>query len=180
MVKAKVTRTCIDHIFIRSSTEELYSAALGTALADHRMVVATMTGIRHIQHAPKFITCTNSKVLQEKLNEVDWEITKSMNCSFQIYDYIKGAFNRAYGSSKTKKYTQTSRRNTEGWVNNKIRKKCAETDECFVKCLKDPTNTILRLEYNRLRNKSHKLVQNSRNKYIADKLLLNKNDPRKS
>lgn len=36
------------------------------------------------------------------------------------------------------------------------------------------------MEYNRLRNKSRKLVQNSRNKYIADKLLLNKNDPRKS
>lgn len=181
MLKGSVTKSCIDHIFIRYCTGDVHSAALGTVLADHRMTVATLTGVRPVQDVLKKISLINKTVLYDKLNKIDWDRTEVMQCPNQIYNFIRTNFDDAYNSATfSKVVSSSSKRNNLKWFSIKLKNRCEKTDEHYIKWLKDPTNRLLRLEYNAKRNKCHKLIGKARNKHILDTIQENKNDPRKT
>lgn len=174
-----VTKTCIDHIFVRSCIHDLYSAALGTVLADHRMTIVTIASIPKVKD-PKFIESINNKKLTSLLECTDWEMTGEINCANDIYNYIKNNFIKCYDECKYyKKINNSSKRDCEKWVNNKIRISCAKRDKTFIKWKSDPGNKTLRLEYNKIRNKVNKTIFNTRNNYYRKEITNNKNNLKK-
>lgn len=174
-----VTKTCIDHIFVRSRLDELYSAALGTVLADHRMTIITLASIPRGKD-PKFIESIDNKKIKTLLACTDWESIDDLNCANDIYKYIKENFIRCYNECKyTKMINNSSKRNCEKWVNNKIRISCTKRDKLFIKWKNDPDNKTLKLEYNKTRNKVNKIILNTRNNYYREEITGNKNNPKK-
>ncbi|KAJ8721571.1 hypothetical protein PYW07_002346 [Mythimna separata] len=55
---------------------------------------------------------------------------------------------------------------------------CKKKDQLFIKWKNDSTNKILRLEYNKIRNRTHKTIEKYRNKYFNEKINDNKKNPR--
>lgn len=150
-----VSKTCIDHIFVRSRLDDLYSAALGTVLADHRMTIVTLASMPKSRDV-KFIEFIDNKKIKNLLACTEWEIDE-LNCANDIYKYIKENFVKCYYECKyAKKINNSSKRNCEKWVNNKIRISCALRDKLFIKWKNDPNNKTLKLEYNKTRNKVNK------------------------
>lgn len=143
------------------------------------MTVFTAVGASQIQSVPKTITLIDQKVLLDKLNEVDWDITNGFQCPNQIYNFIKNSFDTAYKQAMYNKKIGNSKRNKEKWINRKINTECEKRDTLFIQLKKDPTNRIIRYEYHKHRNKTNKLIENSRNTYYKNKINENKNNPRK-
>lgn len=176
-----ITKSCIDHIFVRSRTQEVHCAALATVLADHCVTVTTL-GMDHssgVQFAPLNIIKYNDKVLFECLDAIDWTPTYYMNDANNIYDYFKDKLINCYESAK---YIDSGfnkkKRKQEGWVNSKIIDMCKCRDKKFLEMKKDITNSILRLEYNKYRNKVNKKIQKYKNKYYKDMINKNKSNPK--
>ncbi|KAI5635933.1 reverse transcriptase (RNA-dependent DNA polymerase) domain-containing protein [Phthorimaea operculella] len=178
-LKDTVTKSCIDHIFVRSRLQDVYCAALGTVLADHRLTAVTCVKTRIIQDVPTFTWRYNHKILNEKLQCIDWKPIYSMDCPIKINNYINKQFSTCYNMAKYKKQINNSKRNKEGWVNNKINNAIRKKDENLLQLKNDSTNKVLLLDYNKLRNKTNKLIENSKNKYYKRNIDNCKDDPKK-
>lgn len=178
-----VTMSCIDHIFARSRSLDLYSAALGTVMADHRMCILSCAGIltsNHIQADANTKQLIDYRKLKPLLENVEWNKVEKMECPNKIYNFIKTNFENCYNQSKyTIKNHTSSKRNKEQWINNKINILCQKRDSLYNKWKKDSSNKILKLEYNKQRNKTRKAIENSRNRYYNNEINKNKNNPRK-
>lgn len=68
------TRSCIDHIFARTRSLDLYSAALGTVMADHRLIILSCVGFEttQIQGDTSMIKLIDNNKVKSLLNKVDW------------------------------------------------------------------------------------------------------------
>lgn len=84
-----VSKSCIDHIFVRSRSQDVFTAVLGTVLADHRAIALACTVPSRIQAAPKYRTIVDSNLLKEQLDMVDWGKANNIDCPIEIYNYIK-------------------------------------------------------------------------------------------
>lgn len=174
-----VTKTCIDHIFVRSRLHDLYSAALGTVLADHRMTITTLASMPKLGE-PKFIESIDNNKLKTLLASTEWEKIDELDSANDIYNYIKDNFVKCYNECKyNKKINNSSKRNCEKWINNKIKTSCANKDKLYIKWKNDPNNKTLKLEYNITRNKVNKIIINTRNNYFRKEIAENKNNPKK-
>ena len=121
--KEKLSKTCIDHIFARARSQELYSATVGIVLADHRMIVVSCIGAPSQQGTPKLITRFNKDKLIHELQNINWKDIILMSCANKIYTFIKGNIMQCYDKSKYQYKLTNSKRNREGWINNKIARK---------------------------------------------------------
>ncbi|KAG7310783.1 hypothetical protein JYU34_003599 [Plutella xylostella] len=174
-----ISKSCIDHVFIRDRTGDLYSAAIGTVLADHRMIAVTCTGTPHIQAAPKTISLIDDGIFFSHINNVDWSQTNTMKCPNEVYKFIATNLSSAYEKSTYTRKITNSKRNREKWITNKIRDDCKKRDQALINFKKDPNNKILLLQYKQIRNRTNKLIENTRNKYHKTQIHEHTNNPRK-
>lgn len=179
MLNGLVTKSCIDHIFVRSRMIDVHTAALCTVLADHRVTVATLANDSIVRDAPIYVTRLNNDKLKSSLENVDWDSTLNMNCPNEIYTFINNKFNECYDESKYVKKYSNSKRNNNGWVNKNIINLCKKRDQLFSDWIKDTGNKGLRIKYNKIRNKTNKVIQKNRNKQIRAEINKNRHDTRK-
>ncbi|CAK1585022.1 unnamed protein product [Parnassius mnemosyne] len=172
----RLSKSCIDHIYARSRTQDLYTAAIGTTLADHRAVIIACVGPR-TQAVPTYKICLNNKKLNSLLEEIDWTPTYDMTCPLNIYNYIYTKFTECYKKSEysIKINTKITRINND-WINNKIIKACEYRDNLFFQWIKNTNNMILKLKYNKARNNANALIQKTKNKNTKSEIISNKNN----
>ncbi|KAL0893268.1 hypothetical protein ABMA27_014866 [Loxostege sticticalis] len=170
----KVTKSCIDHIYSRL-TQTACSAAIDTVLADHRVILLASDGegmSARIQAdaTSSIMEVCDYEIFYKELNSTDWSLTNTMKCPNKINDFIKSSFENAQIRS-TKKITKTNRQiNKTPWINQNILNLSKKRDELFKFWKKDTTNKCLRLQYNKTRNKVHKLIEYYRNNYYKNKI----------
>ncbi|KAI5639565.1 reverse transcriptase (RNA-dependent DNA polymerase) domain-containing protein [Phthorimaea operculella] len=177
--KGIVTKSCIDHIFVRSRIQDVYCGALGTKLADHRMVAVAMTIGPQIQDVPVFARKINNRLLMQALAEVDWESCLKFNCPLAIYNDVNNKLQNCYKQATSLRKISCSKRNKEPWVFGRVVKACELRDRLFSEWLKDTKNNVNRLAYNKQRNKTNKLVEQQRNIYYNNNINNNQGNMRK-
>ncbi|KAL0893100.1 hypothetical protein ABMA27_014739 [Loxostege sticticalis] len=178
LLKGKITKSCIDHIFCRFRTGDLCTAALHTTLADHRMIVLSCIGMRRTQGVSKVATKYDHTTLNRELNKIDWRDAEVMTSPIDIYKYIESSFLKCYEKSKIT-YLNSTKNIKEEWVTNKVIRSCHDRDKLFKECKKDLNNISLRLQYNKLRNKTNRIVNEARNNYYNKLIIDNKKDTKK-
>lgn len=176
--KDSVTKSCIDHIFVRSPTQDVHCAALGTVLADHRVTVATMHSPATTRGDFKQIMRYNNTILRQQLNSLDWGDICQLTCPKHIYQTIKNNIINCYNKSMYTVKIKPSNRNLKNWVNKKIIKLSKEKDDKFIELKKDINNKILKLQFTKIRNKCNKVVEKTRNIYLKNEIYTNKNNPK--
>ncbi|CAH2104643.1 unnamed protein product [Euphydryas editha] len=176
--KRSLSKTCIDHIYARSSSQDLFTSAIGTTLADHRTVLIACVG-SPTQDITKYKIRFNYSKLNKLLDEVKWERTHDMSCPIMINNFICNNFRECYAKSRSQfKIRNTSRKNNH-WVTDKVIKVSQYRDELFLKYIKDPNNKILKRDYNKSRNYANRIIRNAKNQHLKNEIILNKRDPRK-
>lgn len=165
-----VTKSCIDHIFLRSTSLHPHSAAVDLALADHRAVILACvcdTARCDIQGVSK--TTIDYNTYYEELKKVNWSQTNMMNDPNHIFNFIHNSFNHA---QKVSFSTNTSKKRQKSfrvpWINKHILRVCDERDRLFTFWKNNPTSPQARLDYNKARNKAHKVLEYNRNKYYIN------------
>lgn len=180
LYKNKITKSCIDHIYARSRSLNLYTAALGTTLADHRATALACCGAgSNTRPGFNHITKYHYKTLVDSLKQIDWQPAKQAICPLKMYNIIAENIQKCYEKSRiTIKIPTNTKRSTHTWINTKIIKACEHRDTLFIKWISDPTNRIIKQKYNSSRNYANKLINKSKNKHIRDEIIANKNNPR--
>lgn len=168
-----ITKSSIDHFFVRTRSLDVYSAVLGTALADHRMIILTYGGLSQLQTTTKTMNLINNNKVKTHLKETDWNSINEIDCPIEMYNGITKAFNGCYNVSKYVKNVTMSKRNKQPWITKPIQQLCKKKDKLFLKWKKDPYNFVLKQDYNKLRNKTHKVIEKEKNNYYT--LEINKN-----
>lgn len=174
-----LTKSCIDHIYARSRTQDLFTAAIGTKLADHRAVVLALCGTNtnHIQHVPLKKTKYNYEKLKTLMDQIDWHEVNTMSCPQKIYEFITQNFNRCYEESKMELNIKSNPlRSSNYWVNDKIIKACEYRDNLFMQWISDTNNMILKQKYNKARNFANKIIENTKNTNLKNQIHSNKNN----
>lgn len=175
----RLSKTCIDHIYARSRSLRMYTAALGTVLADHRIVA--LAAIDSVSSTREDFKCIryDYHLLAKNLKEIDWEPIKKIICPLKIYSFIVENIKSCHEKAKIiiKKSKNKNRINNK-WVDNKIIKACEYRDNLFMKWIDDPTNKITKQKYNKSRNYANKLINKTKNKRLRNEILSNKNNPR--
>ncbi|XP_047508137.1 uncharacterized protein LOC125051677 isoform X1 [Pieris napi] len=176
LYKGIVTKSCIDHIYARSQTHDLYTAAVGTKLADHRAIVLACTKAQ-LQDVPTYKTLIDKNKLTTLLEQIDWKPTVEMTCPIGIYNFIQNNITQAYKKSEyTVKLKSNTHRNSNHWINNRIIIACHYRDKLFTQYIKDTNNLILKQKYNKTRNYVNKLINKTKNKTLRTNIEANKNN----
>lgn len=178
LANGHLRKSCIDHIYARSRSQDLFTAAIGTTLADHRAVILACMG-PHVEDVPKYKTCINNNQLSVLLNKVNWESISNLKCPILIYKNIQNNFKNCYANSKfTVKKSSKYVNQSINWINKSIINACKYRDELFNKWKKDTSDVIVKRDYNKARNYANKLINKTKNQFIKSDILENKNNPR--
>lgn len=179
MRNGKLSKSCIDHIYTRSSTQDLYTAAIGTTLADHRAIVLACIGVR-IQAVPKYKLCLNNQKVLENLSSIDWKPISTSTCPITIFDYIHSKFTECYKKCTEKiKIKSNIMRINNTWISKNIIKACNRRDELFIQWIKNTNNFIIKQKYNKARNYANKIIRKSKNHNIKQDIISNKSNTNK-
>ncbi|KAJ8707817.1 hypothetical protein PYW07_011494 [Mythimna separata] len=170
--KDLITKSCIDHIFARFPTLQPFAAVLDVVLADHRGIIFTcgeelFRGPKCIQGVQK--KTINYDIFYKELKSVDWTKTTSMDSPNDILSFIYKAFDNADKSASNIKASQLpgrySKHFTIPWIDNNITRLCDKRDKLYSDWKNNLSNSKIKLEYNKIRNKIHKILENRRNNY---------------
>ena len=178
-IKNKVTKSCIDHIYARSRTQHLYTAALATVLADHRAIVVASMGPPTnvgIQVAPKIKVAYDFNKLSDMLSNIDWTQTETLKCPLQMYQSIKNNINKCYNESQKYIRVNTNSKRNNHWINKKTSKACEYKEKMYNLWKKDSKNMILKLNYTKARNFANKLINKTKNNYMRQEIYKNMNN----
>lgn len=188
MRKNKVSKSCIDHIFARLPTLDQYSAAIDTVLADHRVVTIAACArpvagsSSHIQAARRNkqkSTMHRGDIMLNELHKINWDSTDDMKDPDDIYKFLITNFTRALNVAKTITHNLPKKRFCEPWITSNIITLCEKRDLAFNIWKKDTSNVEKRLAYNTIRNKTHKVIEHSRNTYYKKQIENNFSNSRK-
>ena len=180
--KEVITKTCIDHIFARITSEKFStrSAVITTAPADHYITgfaIATTSTSQTAQYGYREVL-DNNKV-SELLSEIDWNPAIQLSNPNDIMNFINGKFNSVYNECWKKTRFKLNKRSTCPWKSNRIVNMCKKRDKLFQIWKKDESNKINRQLYNKYRNLTNKKINIVKNNYIKKQVCENFKDPKK-
>lgn len=115
----------------------------------------------------------NFEIFYDELKNVDWSKTKDLHSSDEILSYIYSF--QAARESATKNKTQNlnktgSRRHKLPWIDDNVIRLCDKRNKLYRVWKNNTDNFKLRLEYNKIRNKVHKVLETKRNAYYIKQI----------
>ncbi|KAL0871061.1 hypothetical protein ABMA27_004866 [Loxostege sticticalis] len=180
-----ITKSCIDHIFARLPTFDPYAAALDITLADHRAIMlACMGDPVSVDTREVFKQVIDYDILYKELKNVKWLQTNCTKSPVDIFNFIKRSFQNAKKAAtsiikhKFNKHKTTNQYKLP-WIDDNVNQLCEKRDKLFRAWKRNPLDSKLRLEYNTIRNKVHKVLENKRNRYYIKNIQQNFNNTRK-
>ncbi|KAG7299269.1 hypothetical protein JYU34_017830 [Plutella xylostella] len=184
IVNGRVTRSCLDHLWVRSRRPVPAAHLLTTKIADHYLIGATIS----ISDDPilsdsakskcdkKVFLC--NKLMRQNLDAVNWNELNDCKCPLLLYEKLCMTFGKIYENSKLQS-TSKSKRLRPSWIDNKLNSKIYYRDQLFRKWKDNPKCMSLRLEYTKFRNKLNKSIQAAKNKFRQEELKKCNNDAKK-
>lgn len=167
----------IVHVFFAAFSMYIYLYMV----ADHRMTAIVCVNKVHVQAAPLTVTKIDQKKVSEYLSTCDWNKIKDYDCPNTIYNFIRDNFSNAYknASSTLKFNSQKTNRSGEPWINRSINKLCEHKNKLYQKLRKDSNNKLLRLQYNKIRNRANKMLHQCKNNYFKNEFKINHGNSRR-
>lgn len=179
----KITQSCIDHFFARLPTLRPYTAVLDVVLADHRAITLAcideaMPAHCTIQDAPRQVI--DFDILHRELKNIKWVQTSNMTSSTNIFNFIRSSFKNAIAAASTQRIIKRKACQLGvPWINDNVTRLCDKKNNLFKLWRQNPYDFKLRLEYNKARNKLHKLLEIRRNNYYINEIRSHWNNTKK-
>lgn len=182
VVDGRLTRSCIDHLWVRSRRPVPAAHLLTTKIADHYLIGVTISksnDTASVSDSDKYDkVIISNKLVREKLDGVNWEELQDCKCPLLLYEKLCLIFGCIYESSKIK-VPLRSKRTRPVWIDDKLNSMLCIRDELFRKWKSKPNCMSIRLEYTKYRNKVSKLINVAKNKNRQEQLRKCNNDAKK-
>lgn len=178
-----VTKTCIDHIFVRSNAKLINSAIATVKLSDHYMVLSDIifNDLSNSTGESPNETCVKIRedVLLRELTSFDWNSLLKIEDGNELYAKIVEAFELCYDAATfTRKVSGRKPRVQKSWINKDIKNKLKERDKLFRKWknCKNSLRQIYEIEYKKYRNNLRKIIGQTKNTFYQEEFNNAKND----
>lgn len=176
MVGDKLTRSCIDHIYIRAVDTQIKSAIWTSKLSDHYLITAFLklpqNGKR--DDGESYVTKIDEKKLLRILKTIQWDLLLSANSCEILYNSLYLFFKRAYERAVFVKEKNNVKRGKKSWMTSELIEMMANRDRCFHKWKKcknlNLVKAVYRAEYNTIRNNLNKKIKIAKQNYYRELL----------
>ncbi|KAI5637432.1 reverse transcriptase (RNA-dependent DNA polymerase) domain-containing protein [Phthorimaea operculella] len=177
-----LVESCLDHIYVRAPLAGINSAVIQHKISDHYLISVAVdwkqsqtVGIKSAgtpTHPSPEITASSqrrrvldNRAVRDKLLSVNFDELMSITCPLELYEAFRMIFKNIYDSCYVTRSYSHSNRDNKPWISNNLKNMILERDRLFIVWSNDPKNMVKRLNYTKFRNKCHKLIFKSRNKY---------------
>ena len=177
-----LTYSCIDHLYYRGK-ENLDCAVYRTKISDHYMVCGVLKrqicGHRgdNLRMETKINNNKFCNIIKQNLNI---NTVRSIATPEDLYQYIKNVYNDAEVRATSKKIYRRRDKPMKKWINEHLLGKMKYRDRLFIDSKnknRDPIEkTIIRQEYNRIRNDITKEIRREKHKYYKELIEKNKDN----
>lgn len=175
-----LSQSCLDHIFVKNEKCEVLSGIITHKLADHYFVsVSYQDLLLKSDVLLSFISVLNNKSIQNDLIAVNWSELVNLDCPIVLYNTLVKIFQDIYDKNTRCMSKKTVLRASCAWMDLDLKNMIKHKDALFKRCKQYPNNKVYRLEYNRWRNKTKKLINKKQNLYKKQQLLDSGNDYKK-
>jgi hypothetical protein len=176
MKNNSITKSCIDHIFIRNASvpagteRAIKTAVVNNALADHFITCLAFIDNTNYRTTAETVLKLDHKRVQIELAATDWSQGLSYDSPEEILNFILSKFSCIYDNCQYETNVNQSQRKTCIWVNKKVTKMCTRRDELFKIWYKDQGDANNRLIYNKYRNRTCNYINNLKNNHIKNEV----------
>ena len=167
----RITRSCIDHCFIKSKFHDCLGLCIEKKLADHYYIAAKILtkSTKVEENISETNVLMNDKNIIEKLNNIDWlYLEKHKNDPVYIYNEITKRISQIY-TEESKLVTKNTQNNKakKPWVTNDILQMITEKNLLWKKIKSNTTiNKAMFLDYSKLKSEIRKRLNASKNNYF--------------
>lgn len=179
----QLIESCLDHILIRfnnKKSKQCSSNVVRCSISDHHLICLNIIGLSSNNFLTKIKkTILNNVLITQDLMNTDWSELLAFDCPLLMYENLQKTFVNVYQKHTKTIFVRSSQPNGCPWLTKELKNIIAHKDKLFKEWKNNPSNMVLRLEYNRYRNKTNKLVNRSQNKYKKDLILKYKKDYKK-
>ncbi|KAI5743957.1 hypothetical protein M8J77_024304 [Diaphorina citri] len=173
MLDGRPTITCIDHINIRLHGNNLTgtSSVIKDKLADHYFtsVRITKTNSASIQgqipSQTELIEITDNRMVQRKIQEVDWDKMKEIDDPKVLYATLLSQFDSIYKEA-IKKIPKNKKQQNTPWVNEKIKREIKQKNILLKRWQNNKHNVLMYEEYKKQRNVTTNTIKKEKRIYL--------------
>lgn len=175
--------TCIDHIFVRSKSENyqnIISAVMKTNITDHFPIVLQYNNITqknikvNNKNSVEIKYFAEKKFLQLIKNEHWYDVYQCTDVEIGSDKFVKKIKQYINDATQTKKMPYI--RKKKAWVTNGLVNSIKTRDRLFQNYIKNPLNQELKQDYINYRNKLNALIKKTKHDYFKNKIEKNKFD----
>ena len=176
------TRTCIDHIFVKSaknSLSKILPFIINNSLTDHYPIAVIIQSQTPVEKSkPKLIEKIDYTKLQTILSNQNWNtVTIKLDSNSSTNTFIDIIQNATCSSTKIIHITNRKTK-LKPWITNGIITAIRTRDKLKQKLIKNKDNNELKNKYIYYRNKINSLIKVEKNNYYKQQLNKYNNDPK--
>ncbi|KAF9787706.1 hypothetical protein SFRURICE_003191 [Spodoptera frugiperda] len=167
----KVTRTCIDHVWVRSQRVTA-AYVLTCKLSDHYFIGVCLANELELNsdsasgvRSQRTVIC--DKRVLEKLHSVTWTELMDCKCPLDLYDRLCSMFYDIYDYAKIK-LPVCNKRKSKPWITKELKHMISTRDKFFRYWKDKPEDMTLRIQYTKYRNRVNKCINKAKNKYCQE------------
>lgn len=178
LVAGNVTRTCIDHIFIRFNSRQQQADVFSSCIcdftiADHFATALNITygsTITKTKQRGESISIISQKRIDKNIRSFNWNVLLAEQNCVDIYNKLKNIFNNLYEKSKITFYPKPKKRPSaiKLWITDDILEQIKIRDSLYRRWKNSPTNKTYEKNYKSTRNTVSKLIIKSKTTYFNE------------
>lgn len=178
----KKTRSCIDHIFVKSNTgTDLSSFVLQTRVSDHYPIILNAKNIGSPNSTKKHRTIhtkLNLQKLEEDVKNENWDQIyrcKDANLATNLFiEKLKMLTNK----NTVRAYKKINKK-IKPWVTEGLITSMKKRDTLHLACKNQPFNTKLKEHYKKYRNKLNNLIERAKTAHLKKQIEDTKGDKKR-
>ena len=174
--------TLLDHILITKCDRIVQTGTIPVGFSDHNMIYCTRKIVKDQIMTQNIVNIRSMKnyskdLLIEHINKVNWDIVTLCNDTNIAWNNFVKILNVIINNIAPKKQCKVKTR-TEPWVTSEILE-CLEERDKLLGLFHKTKDPVFYQQFCKLRNKAQRLVKTTRQEYIKEQIVNNKNNSKK-
>lgn len=165
----KITKTCIDHIIVRTSNFKFLAGIIKQKVADHFFVTLKIVGNQNFDRKrQEYKHILDNWKVDHNIKKFNWDALLNLD-HISLYKAVVKKFRNIYdGSMKRVKLEQ--RKPGNNWMDQEILELSSEKCTLWNRCKQNPDDRILKEEFRKVRNRLTAKIRLAKKKFHSMQL----------
>jgi len=173
--KEVFTKSCIDHIFVKTNSDKIFGSVIATKISDHYFISCSFLNSNSKTTIPgsKIYKKYDFPKIREDIRKIPVGRYSAEEKVEIQYSKLQAAFQDIYINNSVVINSKKRRRKHKPWVTPEIIRESEKRNKLFKKSKSSPKNKCYRSEYEIQRKFVQNLVKITKNQYFQAQLRIN-------